>query len=431
MNHFTIYDTTPETRTPITRTMKLIVSDKITVEEFCDKYIEQYAKPHKKTWKLDEGRCRLYLKPEWGNRFIDTITREDTAALHAKIGKTKPYEANRVRELVSAMWTLADDWELVPNGHRNPGKRIKEFREVSRARYLDSEEVKRLFDALLPEKYPVRIAITLMILTGMRRGEVLNLKWTDVNLERGEIYLPETKSGRPHLIPMSPLVWRILKDAPKDSSFVVEGRKNGRPKYDLQGPWERIRKRAELQDVRMHDLRRTVGSWLAQDGFSLHVIGGVLNQSSARVTEVYARLNTAPLQVALNHQSRIIEDLIGSPVQSKSSMTEGSFVPARKLESIDKPISVSLLDLQITARRLRLTKRQKEVFYLFMNGCSTTEISEKLGTGLSNISYHLMKLRQVLEVEDPQPGSATSPWDIARKIRAMREEDTFAPLPGL
>jgi integrase len=138
------------------------------------------------------------------------------------------------------------------------------------------------------------------LLTGMRRGEVPGLRWQDVDLDRREVHLADTKAGRSHLVPLSGPAVHLLRSMSRrlGNDHVLPGDRKGQPLINVAKPWDRIRKRAGLDDVRIHDLRRTVGSWLAEDGASLPLIGRVLNHSNATTTQVYARLGEDPARAA-------------------------------------------------------------------------------------------------------------------------------------
>ena len=139
----------------------------------------------------------------------------------------------------------------------------------------------------------VRAAVPLFILTGLRKRELLSATWANVDLDRAEIRIPETKSGgaQVRLLP-APAV-SILRGLPRmaESPYVFPSPPNpAKPRGDFKKPWKRIRKRADLEDINLHDLRRTAGSHMAQVGVPLQVIGEVLGHSHPGVTKLYARL---------------------------------------------------------------------------------------------------------------------------------------------
>lgn len=322
------------TETPLNR----VKATNLTVLELCGLFIERYAKVHNKSWKIQEGICRLYIIPYWGDRKINSIRRSDMQELHTELGKTKPYQANRVREIVSKMWNLAELWEYVPSHYPNPAKGIREYREFSRDRFLSAEEVRRLYIAMrkLDTSPFIELAITIMLLTGMRKTEVLKLKWTDIDFERKEIRLAETKSGRKHYVPISDLLKMYLLSAKRTNQWVIPAGRYGeidKPRNTITKAWKRIRKEAGLQDVWLHDLRRTVGAWLACSGNSLLLISKILNHTSPHVTEVYARFHKQPLQDAMESHSKEFAAALGIDWDEVSSAETDK--PAQVVEVLE------------------------------------------------------------------------------------------------
>jgi integrase len=266
-----------------------------TFATFAKDYIEKHAKPHKRSWPEDQRRIDKHLKPRWGRRTLDAVSRADVSKLHAEMGKATKHEANQVLALVSVIYAKAKDWGSVPESFPNPAHSIKPFAVRSRERWLKPEEAQRLLQALHHEgNVFYRSAIRLYLLLAVRRSELLRLRWDDVNLSTGDIVFPETKANRPHDLPLSDVAVSIFTELAehrvKDNPFVFPSPTlEGGHMHDLKGPWRRLRKRARLEDVRLHDLRRTVGSWAGQDGASLHVISMIMNHSDIKTTRIYAR----------------------------------------------------------------------------------------------------------------------------------------------
>jgi integrase len=281
-----------------------------TLRDLCAAYIERYAKPHKRSWGEDQRRIDRHLLPAWGNRKARAISSTDAATLHSKIGKTAPYEANRTLALISKMFELARRWGFVPKDQGNPARDIDRFKEHKRDRWVNPEELPRLAQAIdaEPNVY-VRMALWLYLLTGVRKSELLVAQWDDIDWERQELRLSETKAGRVHYVPLSAPALAILRELPRleGNPYILPGHIHGRPIVNISRPWRRIRKAAGVEDVRLHDLRRTVGSWLAQSGNSLHLIGRVLNHSSQSTTAIYARFGQDHVRQALEeHAARLM-----------------------------------------------------------------------------------------------------------------------------
>lgn len=291
-----------------------------TVRDLGRAYLDRYAKIEKRSWKEDERRLEKHIYPAFGSRNIGEVRRSDVAELHQKIGERGHYEANRTLALLSVLFAKAEAWGFVPEGSPNPAKLPKgsKFKERKRDRWVMPSEMPALMDAIAEEENMyVRAAFLFALLTGMRRGEILGLQWAYVDIERKEIRLPTTKADRPHVVPLSAPAVALMREIPRQltrgesdgrsvNPYVFVGSRDGRPLVNVAKAWDRIRMRAGLRDVRIHDLRRTVGSWMAEDGASLPLIGKVLNHSNVSTTAVYARLGEDPARAALErHGARM------------------------------------------------------------------------------------------------------------------------------
>jgi integrase len=283
-----------------------------TIKDLCAAYLERYAKVHKKSWSEDERRINNRILPAWGSLKARAIKRSDVAALHSRIGTKEghPYEANRVRELIAKMFELAHRWGFVPDDHRNPAQGIDDYKEQKRDRWVTPDELPRLAQAIDEEpNQTARFALWLYLLTGARKSELLKAQWADIDWTRAELRLADTKAGRVHYIPLSAPALALLREMPRadDNPFILPGKLPGAHLVNISKPWGRVRTAAGVEDVRLHDLRRTVGSWLAQAGNSLHLIGRVLNHSNQSTTAVYARFGEDSVRAALEqHGARIM-----------------------------------------------------------------------------------------------------------------------------
>ena len=160
----------------------------------------------------------------------------------------------------------------------------------------------------------VRAALWLYLLTGVRKTELLKARWEDIDLVRCELRLPETKAGRIHYVPLSPPAVALLERMPREEGnpYLLPSTKvPGHHLVNIEKPWRRVRKAAGVEDVRLHDLRRTVGSWLAQAGNSLPLIGRVLGHTNASTTQIYARLGDDPARKALEKHGQMITPIAG------------------------------------------------------------------------------------------------------------------------
>ncbi|MFI3218026.1 MAG: site-specific integrase [Methylococcales bacterium] len=274
-----------------------------TIKQLCEAYIDRHA-VNKKSASDDIRRIEKHIIPAWGSLKASVLKRADVAALHAKVGKNNgKYEANRVLALLSKMFELADLWGIVEEGHPNPTRGVQKFKEEKRDRYVTPEELPKLMEAIQNElNESARQAIWLYLLTGLRKEELLQAKWTDIDTGRNELKIDDTKNGKAHYIPLSAPARALLDTITKvdGNPYIIIGKNQGAHLVNVDKPWQRVRKAAEIEDVRIHDLRRTVGSWLAQAGNSLHLIGRVLNHSNTSTTAIYARFGQDSVKDALD-----------------------------------------------------------------------------------------------------------------------------------
>lgn len=293
-----------EGKNPLTEKRKGALGD--TVVMLCNAYMERHAST-KKTGSDDQRRINQHLLPAWKNRKIKSITREDVALLHRTIGAHAPYEANRTLALISVMFSKADIWGMVEAGHQNPAKGIAKYKEVARDRFLSEEELPRLMEAIDQEpNQSARFAFWMYLLTGLRREELLSLKWSDIDQARAEARIDNTKNGTTHYQPLTSEAMALLEAIPRqsDNPYIFIGKTPGQRIVNIGKAWSRVKKAAVIDDIRIHDLRRTVGSWLAQSGNSLHLIGRILNHKNSKTTEIYARFGQNHAREALDRQNK-------------------------------------------------------------------------------------------------------------------------------
>lgn len=276
-----------------------------TVAQLAERYIERHAVPKKKARSVEEDRrmLRVHVLPRLGRRKVEEVTRGDVADLHHALRAT-PYAANRVLSLVSKMLSLAERWELRPDGS-NPCRHVERFPEERRERYLSAVELESLAEALemadREDKHGphANAAIRLLVLTGCRLREILHLRWEDVDLEQRLLRLPDSKTGA-KLVYLNAPAMEVLSNVPRTNGFVyvIEGRNPTAPRADLNLPWRRIRTQAGLEDVRIHDLRHTHAAVGAGLGLSLPMIGKLLGHTLPATTARYAHLAADPMHDA-------------------------------------------------------------------------------------------------------------------------------------
>lgn len=294
-----------------------------TLKEFADVFMRDHRLKNgqrKKSAAEDRWRLDKHILPKLGSRKLTEITRTNLRRFHFELGERSNAEANRAVALLSVMYRRASEWGYLPEDYPNPARGIQKYTIPSRDRFVTPEEMPALVDSIRQEENVyLRAAVWIYLLSGMRKSELLKLKWGAVDLTRAEIRLEDTKSGRSHIVPLSAPALAVLKDLPRQltNAYVLPGRLQGKPMVNINKAWGRIRRRAELEDVRLHDLRRTVGSWMAQDGASLHLIGSVLGHSNAATTAIYARLGEDPARKALERHGERMQQFLGGGARAQ------------------------------------------------------------------------------------------------------------------
>lgn len=217
-----------------------------TLEQLFERYLDLHAKPRKKTWEDDRKQFDRYLT-SWRDRRLSEISRSDVQRLHAKLAKEHGiYAANRLLALTRAMFNRAIDWGY---DGINPAQRVRQFREESRDRFLQPEELPRFFEALAADTPEARDFFLLALLTGARVGNLKAMLWADVSIDREEWRIPDTKNRSPHIIPLGPEAMQILlgRRLHSQSEFVFPGTGATGHLAELKGAWKRITTRAGLQ----------------------------------------------------------------------------------------------------------------------------------------------------------------------------------------
>lgn len=273
-----------------------------TLAEFVrDSYLP-YVKSVKRSWQTDETVLRVHILQKFGAYRLDQITDQGIASLIARM-RDAGYASgttNRVLVLLRFIFNLAKKWG-VAGSIKNPTAGLKTAPDVCRERFLTHDEVRRLFSALDADENKVAAcAIKLLLLTGARRNEITYAKWEYVNWERRTLLVPRAKSGRPRSIHLNSAALELLSSISRTEGNlnIFPSQVTGRPSPSLHFPWFRVRERAGLFDVRLHDLRHSFASFLVNQGVSLYVVQGLLGHTQARTTQRYAHLASDTLSDA-------------------------------------------------------------------------------------------------------------------------------------
>jgi integrase len=304
-----------------------------TLRELAEIFLAEHVEAKRKPSTAAHYRSLLekVVLPELGSRKAEQVTPSDLAKLHAKM-RNRPYQANRMLEVVGSLYSFAGRRKILPLAI-NPARGIEQYPEKGRERYLTADELSHLGDAIreaeavglpyeiddtkptarhAPKKAHRRTkigphaaaAVRLLILTGARLREILHLKWEHVDIARGLLLLPDSKTGKKAIVLNAPALG-ILANLPHVGAYVITGQASGtgddKPRADLNRPWRAIRKRASLGGLRIHDLRHTHASVGAGLGLGLPIIGKLLGHTQPGTTARYAHLDADPLRRASEH----------------------------------------------------------------------------------------------------------------------------------
>ncbi len=321
------------------------VSDLIAI--FLEKHVA--AKKKASTSALYDDILKRIVKPALGSRKAKDVSRSDMAKLHLAWSHT-PFQANRVLAIVGSMYSFAGKHGFVPENF-NPARGVEKYAEASRERLLSTNELERLGEAIRVAEtvgIPWQIdetkkskhvpkadrqtvigvhpaaAIRLLIFTGARLREILHLEWSQVDLERGLLFLSDSKTGRKTIVLNAPAM-EVLAKMTRIGRYVIAGETAGtegeKPRADLKRPWAIVKRHAGLDDLRIHDLRHNFASFGAGGGMGLPIIGKLLGHTQAATTQRYAHLDADPLRRASNAIAGAIAGAMGERKSERARIT--------------------------------------------------------------------------------------------------------------
>ena len=295
-----------------------------TIAEVAERYMKEHVAVRCKPSTAIGCRYALdkYLLPAFGTRALGSIGREEVATLQYGLHKT-PIMANRIVDMLSRLFNMAEAWGIAPEGG-NPCRFVQKYKERSCERFLSEEEFRRLGRVLDDVEAEGKVspsavaAIRLLMLTGCRRGEIVTLRWEDVDLEAGDLRLRDAKTGA-RQVALSPAAVRVLSGIPRvaDTPWVIAGRKPGTRLANLNASWLVVRARAGLDDVRLHDLRHSFASQALALGESLTMIGKLLGHRKVQTTARYAHLAQDSVKASA---ARVAESLKADMARGGSSV---------------------------------------------------------------------------------------------------------------
>ncbi len=286
-----------------------------------DRYLP-HVKAYKRSWRTDETVFRVHILPLLGSKPIDEVTGDAITDLIQRM-RDKGYASgttNRVLILIRFIFNLARKWKI-PGVRENPTVGLNTAPDVQRDRFLTAEETKRLIASInIDENRSAAQTIMMLLLTGARRNEVSYAKWEYIDWERRTLLVPISKTGKPRVISLNGHAMALLRSIPRVDAnpYIFPSPITGRPCPSLHFPWTRIKQRAILDDLRLHDLRHSFASFLVNEGVSLYVVQGLLGHTQPRTTQRYAHL----AQDTLNTAAEIVANVIAGAIKPPAAPIE-------------------------------------------------------------------------------------------------------------
>ena len=356
----------------------------VTIQELFENYLNLHLKAKTRTWRNYERMYSCYLKA-WGDRQVSEITRHDIEKLlvdlSSRVSKTS---ANRVIQFLRPMISYGIKIEIIDGP--NPASGISVFKLQSRERFLEREEVERLLTAINTLRYETtRDFLILCLFTGARRSNVAAMRWEEVSLERNTWTIPRTKNGSSQLLPLPEaaamlLRQRFMKRDQNNPWVFPSERSSAGHLTKPENAWQEVLKRAKLDNVRIHDLRRTLGSWEAITGANISVIAATLNHKDLASTQIYARLNSEPVREAMN---TAIKGMTGKEFVDVSTYRFAEVQPNMQMER-HKPAAYQYqfgFGVNEAGERVRLpeeVKTIKDILAMRRSGMSLKQIADEL-----------------------------------------------------
>lgn len=273
-----------------------------------DRYLP-HVKSYNRSWCTDETVLRVHILPVLGSQYVDLVRAESIAALVDRM-RDKGYASgttNRVVIVLRHIFNLARKWR-VPGVGENPTAGINIAPDVKRERFLSFEEAQRLIASIERDENQVAAKAIMLLLTGARRNEITHARWDYLDWEKRTLLVPMAKSRKPRTIALNGAAIALLRSIPRLdlNPYILPSPVTGEPSPSLFFPWERIRNRAGLPDLRLHDLRHSFASFLVNKGVSLYVVQGPLGHANTKYTQRYAHLTPYTLRDAAETVGSVI-----------------------------------------------------------------------------------------------------------------------------
>jgi integrase len=291
-------------------------ADTLPLAEFIDEVYLPYAKLNKRHPINDELHCKTIVDFFGKKTFaeivpilIEKFKKERSESVTRYKRQRSPASVNRELEVLSKILSMAMDNGIIDS---NPARKVKKLRQDNiRKRYLAVDEEQRLLDALTERRAHLKPVVILAIHTGMRRGELLSLRWNDIDFARSLIYVTNTKTGHDREIPMNAKVREALSDLQLvngEYDFVFTNPKTGVNLVELKTGFRNACKEAGIHDFRFHDLRHTTGTRLADAGTDAFAIAEVLGHRNLQTTKRYTHATELRKRRAIEALANYSED---------------------------------------------------------------------------------------------------------------------------
>lgn len=289
-----------------TNKRQILLKD-ISIKDFYyNHYRPKHSEPYKQPNSIhsDDYLVSLYLS-KIANRKLLSLSKEELTGFFATLKQEHSvYIANRTLSLLCHMYNKAIEFGILPAGTTNPVIGIRKFPEKSRDRFMSGAEIQRFFTALseMPND-TFKNYIILSLFLGQRRNNLLSMRWADIDFDNRTAYFEHTKNGESLTIPLTEQAYNLLKgmyDMRSSDEWVFPSASSKSGHYEEpKKAWKKLLQNAQIENLRLHDLRRTLGSYQAIAGSSLQIIGKSLGHKSIAATQVYARLTDDPIRESM------------------------------------------------------------------------------------------------------------------------------------
>jgi integrase len=262
-----------------------------------------HAKGYQRSHGSTEMIFRKYLIPKFGKLRIDEITPQSIEKYLAELRQTlAPATVDKVRVMMNRSYVLAAKWNI-PGSARNPVAAVSRPRyDNRRERFLTSDEATRLLEACSASSSPIlRPIVHLLVLTGARRGELLNARWEHISVERNAWLIPDSKTGKARYVPLSQAALDVIAGLSRypDCPWLVPNPDTKQPFVSIKRAWDTARKAANLPGLRLHDLRHSAASFMVNSGVDLLSVGKILGHADYQSSMRYSHLANDTLLAAV------------------------------------------------------------------------------------------------------------------------------------